>query len=41
MEYEDDKPVRVDTVVISTQHSPDVDQQTIYIMMCWNRLLKK
>ena len=30
MEYEDDKPVRVDTVVISTQHSPEVDQQTIY-----------
>ena len=30
VEYEDDKPVRVDTVVISTQHSPDVDQQTIY-----------
>lgn len=30
VEYEDDKPIRVDTVVISTQHSPDVDQQTIY-----------
>lgn len=30
VEYEDDKPVRVDTVVISTQHSPDVDQETIY-----------
>lgn len=30
VEYEDDKPVRVDTVVISTQHSPDVDQKTIY-----------
>lgn len=30
VEYEDDKPVRVDTVVISTQHSPEVDQQTIY-----------
>ena len=30
VEYEDDKPVRVDTVVISTQHSPDVEQQTIY-----------
>ncbi len=30
VEYEDDKPVRVDTVVISTQHSPEVDQETIY-----------
>ncbi len=30
VEYEDDKPVRVDTVVISTQHSPEVGQQTIY-----------
>jgi len=30
VEYEDDKPVRVDTVVISTQHSPDLEQQTIY-----------
>ncbi|MBR5507849.1 MAG: methionine adenosyltransferase [Clostridia bacterium] len=29
VEYEDDKPVRVDTVVISTQHSPDVDIETI------------
>ncbi len=25
VEYEDDKPVRVDTVVVSSQHSPDVD----------------
>ena len=25
VEYEDDKPVRVDTVVLSTQHSEDVD----------------
>jgi S-adenosylmethionine synthetase len=24
VEYDDDKPVRIDTVVISTQHSPDV-----------------
>jgi S-adenosylmethionine synthetase len=24
VEYEDDKPIRIDTVVISTQHSPDV-----------------
>ncbi|SHI38175.1 methionine adenosyltransferase [Lutispora thermophila] len=29
VEYIDDKPVRVDTVVISTQHSPDVDHDTI------------
>lgn len=29
VEYEDDRPVRVDTVVISTQHSPDVDLETI------------
>lgn len=27
--YEDDRPVAVDTVVISTQHSPDVDNETI------------
>ena len=27
--YEDGRPVKVDTVVISTQHDPDVDQQTI------------
>ncbi len=29
VEYQDGKPVRVDTVVISTQHSPDVDLSTI------------
>ncbi|MBE6600349.1 MAG: methionine adenosyltransferase [Ruminococcaceae bacterium] len=29
VEYEDERPVRVDTVVISTQHSPDVDLATI------------
>ncbi|SHE73712.1 methionine adenosyltransferase [Alkalibacter saccharofermentans] len=29
VEYEDDRPIRVDTVVISTQHSPDVDLDTI------------
>jgi len=27
--YEDGKPVRVETIVISTQHEPDVDQETI------------
>ncbi len=29
VEYEDDKPVRVDTVVISTQHAPEVETETI------------
>jgi len=29
VEYEDDKPIRVDTVVISTQHHPDVTQDQI------------
>ena len=29
VEYEDDKPVRVDTVVISTQHDPDATQEQI------------
>lgn len=29
VEYENGKPVRVDTVVVSTQHLPDVDQTTI------------
>ena len=30
IEYDGDKPVRVDTVVISTQHSPDVDNEVIH-----------
>ena len=30
VEYVDDKPVRVDTVIVSTQHDPDVEYQTIY-----------
>lgn len=29
VEYKDGAPVRVDTVVLSTQHSPDVDHDTI------------
>ena len=29
VEYEDDKPVRVDTVVISSQHSPEVTSEQI------------
>ncbi len=30
VEYEDDVPVRIDNVVISTQHSPDVTQKQIH-----------
>jgi len=29
VEYEDDKPVRVDTIVVSSQHDPDVSLETI------------
>lgn len=29
VEYEDDKPVRVDTIVISAQHEPDITQEEI------------
>ncbi|MGB7605806.1 MAG: methionine adenosyltransferase [Lutisporaceae bacterium] len=29
VEYEDGRPVRIDTVVVSTQHSPEVDHDTI------------
>ncbi|QUH24933.1 methionine adenosyltransferase [Serpentinicella alkaliphila] len=29
IEYDGDKPKRVDTIVISTQHGPEVDQKTI------------
>jgi len=29
VEYDDDKPIRVDTIVISAQHSPEVDKKTI------------
>lgn len=29
VEYDGDRPVRIDTIVISTQHSPDVDSETI------------
>lgn len=29
VEYEDGKPVRIDTIVISTQHSPEVELSTI------------
>ena len=30
IEYDDDRAVRIDAVVLSTQHAPDVDQETIY-----------
>ncbi len=30
VEYDDDKPVRVDAVVISSQHSPDVSQEQLH-----------
>lgn len=29
VEYDGDKPVRIDTIVISAQHSPEVDKKTI------------
>jgi S-adenosylmethionine synthetase len=29
VEYEGDKPVRIDTIVVSTQHAPEVEQKTI------------
>ena len=29
VEYENDKPIRVDTVVLSTQHLPEIDHSTI------------
>ncbi|HHW57513.1 MAG TPA: methionine adenosyltransferase [Clostridia bacterium] len=29
VEYEDDKPVRVDSIVVSAQHAPDIDHDTI------------
>jgi S-adenosylmethionine synthetase len=29
VEYHDNKPVRIDTIVISTQHGPEVDRETI------------
>ena len=30
IEYDDDRPVRIDAVVLSTQHAPDVRQDQIY-----------
>ena len=30
VEYDDGKPMRVDTIVISTQHNPEIEQETIH-----------
>ena len=30
IEYDDDRAVRIDAVVLSTQHAPEIDQQQIY-----------
>lgn len=30
VEYEDDKPIRIDTILISTQHREDVENKTIF-----------
>ncbi len=30
VEYDGNRPIRVDTIVVSTQHNPEVSQQTIY-----------
>jgi S-adenosylmethionine synthetase len=40
IEYENDKPARVHTVVLSTQHSPDVSYETIRRDMI-NKVIKK
>jgi len=29
VEYEDNKPIRIDTIVVSTQHHPDIPRETI------------
>ena len=29
VEYEDEKPIRVDTIVVSTQHLPEIDMETL------------
>ena len=29
VEYKDDKPVRIDTIVVSTQHSPEISQEDL------------
>ena len=35
MVYEDDKPVAVDAVVLSTQHAPEVSQKTLREACRW------
>ncbi len=39
LEFEDDRPVRIDAVVVSTQHCPDVDQATIREWVINNAIL--
>ena len=39
LEFEGDRPVRVDAVVVSTQHSPNVDQATIREWVIQNAIL--
>jgi S-adenosylmethionine synthetase len=38
--YVDDKPVAVESVVVSTQHDPDVDSETLYKEIL-NKVIKK
>lgn len=30
VEYEDHRPVRIDTIIVSTQHGPEIDNETIF-----------
>jgi S-adenosylmethionine synthetase len=39
VEYEDNKPKRIDTVVISTQHSPNITQEELKKEL-WNKIIK-
>lgn len=34
IEYEDEKPIRVDTIIVSTQHEENVDLETLKIDIC-------
>jgi S-adenosylmethionine synthetase len=40
VEYQDDQPVRIDAIVLSTQHSPDVTQDVIRRDLC-EHIIKK
>lgn len=40
VQYEDGKPVRVDTIVLSTQHTPDVPYETLKETMI-NKIIKR